>query len=129
MRADMYTSEYYPEIKNWWQKQGHHIVPENYLSTRGIVVQDNGKALAACWLYATDSAFCLLDHGVVNPDIRRKERSKAMDMVIDALMQMAKILGFEQVLFTTRTKTLISRFKKFGFEELGSDLSMMVRAV
>ena len=129
MRAVMYTLKHYPEIKKWWLKQGHHIVPERYLSTRGVVIEQDGKPIAACWLYVTDAAFCLFDHAVVSPEIRRKERSKAMDLCTDTLLDIAKGMGFERAILITKTQSLISRLKRHGFKVLSNDTSMLVRGL
>lgn len=127
----MYNPKKHREIvKGWWQAQGHHIVDEKYLpEDSGIVLYKGKTPLLACWLYATKTAMCFLDHAVVNPQIRRKERKEAMQKAMDVLLAAAKGAGFDCVMYSTKTPSLLTRFKDSGFDVTGEDVTVLVARI
>jgi hypothetical protein len=107
--------KHYEEIAKWWSTQNWDPIPPSHLSKTGIVCTLNSKPAAACWIYMTDSAFCLIEWIVADPAIRKQARHEVLNSLIEKANEVAKAMGFATAFMTVRSEALISRLKKNGF--------------
>lgn len=115
-----------PDVHNWWEDQGWPQVPLNHLSTDGWIGEINGKKAVAAWVYHTNSAFCLLEFIVVNPEIRRAERAEAISKFIDYMVEYTRGLNFKTMFLTVKNESLISRLEKKGFQVSDRGMSNLI---
>ena len=110
------------DFDKWWKDQEGYCVPDTLLSQHGIVVNHQGKAAAIGFIIKTDADFCLFEYMVVNPDVRKDERTKCINQLFEAGINKAKDLGFSSMFTFTNNKNLVSRMEKFGFKAADRDV-------
>ena len=76
------------------------------------------KPIAVGFLHRCEGNFCVLGGLCTNPEYSSEYRSEAIDMIVDNLIQIAKVLGFKEMLALTVEETILKRSEKFGFKEL-----------
>jgi len=117
----------YAEVSGWWEAQGWPVIPLDHLSTDGWIGEINGKKAVAAWVYHTNSAFCLLEFIVVNPEVRREERKAVMDQFINSMVEYTKGLGFKTLFLTTKSQGLISRLEGQNFQVTDKGMTNILR--
>ncbi len=118
--------KHYFEIKSWWKFHNWSCVPLNHLPKIGIVVYTGDKMACAAWLYQTDSAICIIDWVIANPEIRKQERTDCLDFLITALKDAAFSLGFGSIFTFTRHSLLISRLEKHNFKNTSDGMVNLI---
>lgn len=133
MNSNNYTTRSFdlikdwPDVCYWWQAQDWPVIPRDHLSTMGFIGEINGKKAVAAWVYTTNSAFCLLEYIVINPEIRREERKAVFDHFINDMIEYTKGLGFKTVFLTTKSEGLISRLTKHEFQTTDIGMKNLIR--
>lgn len=107
---------HYEMLSNWWLGHNWPSPPVSHLPTYGIISNLNGKPSAAGFIYQTDSAFCLFEWIIVNPEVRRAERSEAISGLIEKAKEVARELGFQTIFMSVKSESLIGRLAKHGFQ-------------
>lgn len=103
-------------LKSWWEKRDHVVIPSSMLSDYGILVSKDGVDIAAMFLYPVVSTdWCMVRFPISNPEVEASVRDEAMDLVFDSLFLIAKDLGYKKVFCTTDHKNLSKRLLKFNF--------------
>lgn len=127
IRYELFKIEsHYEEISKWWAAQRWSVVPLSHLPEIGIVVYQGEKMACAAWIYKTDSAFCILDMFVANPEIRKDERNESINYLFDVSKNIIKELGFQSIYTMTSHSSLISRLEKNGFVANDSNMSSLI---
>lgn len=111
----------YETVCVWWRKHDWTPVPVSSLPRTGFIVDD----LAAGFLYITDTNLTWLEWVVANPEAEKEQRSKAVDAVIEALLDRAKELGFTRVFTSTNNPALEKRFHKHGFGSFDKNVTLL----
>lgn len=114
--------EYYTLVE-WWNQHNWKAPSINMLPKTGFIVEN----VCAGFLYKTDSEIAWLEFIISNPNSDKEERSKGLDLVINALLEEAKISGFKAVFTSVEHKKLIERYKEHGFIETDKDMTNMVK--
>ena len=102
--------------KMWPDWQAHPskaILPEN--GTGGLIVEKNGLAIIAGFIYTTNSKIGWMEWIVSNPDYREDDRKKATALLISGLEHVAKISGCEAVISIGKNKSLMSVHESLGY--------------
>jgi hypothetical protein len=100
MKSRLYTPADYATVERWFIGHGSKVVPESILPRCGIVVEDGGEALAACWLYQDNSVgIAWLAWLVSNHTLSPQRAVKAVKTAVEAAEAVAKGLGYG-LLFT-----------------------------
>lgn len=107
--------QHYNAICEWWYAEDFAPIPLNHLPENGIVIYSGDKMACAAWIYRTDSAFCILDWYIANPEIRKKERSDCLDLLISVSKEYIKKLGHLTIFTMSKHSALVSRLEKHGF--------------
>lgn len=107
--------KHYLEVSKWWSFHKWPSVPVSHLSQSGLIVYVNKKPAACAWIYKTDSAFCLLEFLVANPEVRKEERTMAISSLISCAKMVAKKMGFLSMFTSIKHESLAHRLKMHGF--------------
>lgn len=100
------------EINSWFQAHNVPKIPVSAIPKVGFVV----PYVAAAFLYQTDGNFALIENLVTNPLKEATIRHEAIDMVVDAITNKAKDLGFHQLVFLTNEKQVMRRGERHDFD-------------
>ncbi len=100
-----------------------HGLPENtidFASTTGHLVYEpgDGTIVGAAFLYLTNSPIAMIDLFVVDPGVKRQERAKLIDGLLEVLKATAIIHGYKHILAEPRFAKSFERLEKHGFKEL-----------
>ena len=109
----------YPELEKWWKTYDHHniyknksLLPDNGLG--GYVVVKEGRLIASCFLYLTNSAVGYVDYLVADPTYREEDR---WDLLLDLAARVTAIAidkGCESIWAMSRSKGIIEQAEKPG---------------
>lgn len=107
-----YNSQDFEVMCSWYVK--HHMKPinESFLPAIGYIVPD----VAAGFLYYTDSSVCMLEGFVTNPEAPAPNRHEALNQIIIACMDEAKVKGFQKICGFTIDDSILERATRFGFK-------------
>jgi len=111
----------YKELFGWWKDWGWDPFPKQLLPETGLMVFDGEKNICAGWIYKTDTKICWLENIISNKDYK-DNRNTAISMLVEALGDEAKALGFSVVMTATKSKGLINKYRKVGY--IGTDEEM-----
>lgn len=127
IRYELFNPDsHFKTISDWWEKQKWSVVPLSHLPQIGVVVYSHDKMACAAWIYRTDSAFCILDWIVANPEIRKNERTESLNYLIEISKQIIKDLGFQSIFTVTRHSSLVSRFVKQSFSVSSENMASLI---
>ena len=107
------TVDDYPHLIKWWklyEKFGILIPKASLLPNKGLggfVVEKNGKCIASCFLYFTNSAFGYVDYLIADPNYREEDRDKIMLEFGIHVTKVAAKAGCEMVKAITSNKNLV----------------------
>lgn len=119
------SSQDYFSIAVWWNEQKWTSIPQDHLPEHGFIVE----GIAAGFLYKTDSKFALLEFVIANPSTSKEERSEALDLIIDNLLNLAKELEFKSVFSSITHPKLVNRYKEHGFTVTDENMTNLIRRV
>ena len=107
--VDMWNS--WPEWKD--KAPTKDLLPEN--GTGGYVVEKNGEAITAGFMYTTNSKVAWLEWVVSKRDYRGDDRKEALELLIKGIEHVAISSGFNIILSIARNKGLINTFKELDY--------------
>ena len=119
----------YGILKKWWEKHGSDLPKPEFLSETGLVIEVNGEMTAAGFIYKTDSAFCIFEWFVVNPDSEKKHREMALDYLVESVVEWKEKAGFKVIYTSTKGKRMINRFKEKGFMAIDTGMTHLFEGV
>lgn len=112
----MKEENYYQLLTSWCKGWGwSKLPPKSHYSTTGIMVENNGQKICSCFLYKTDSAWCILNWFLMNPKATKKNRIGCLDYLIEQSILIAKLMGFQVIDVMIDKDSLIKRLEKHGF--------------
>ena len=126
----MYDSELIPRyleesdwdtLKEWWdywpgvKAPSKDFLPEN--GTGGIMIEENGLPIIACFIYQTNSNTAMLEWLISNPNYRgKKKRDRALEALIISAQAVVKSMGYKSVFTMLRHQKLINLRNRFGWK-------------
>ncbi len=119
----------YGMIASWWKAHGSDLIAPKFLPPTGIITEIENQAIAAGFLYRTDSGICVFEFVVVNPKAVKAHRGPAVDALIEAAEYWAKQNGFGLICTWTGVETYISRLQKKAFKKADKNQTHMFREV
>lgn len=109
----------YPTLAQWWNAHKEWTaIPVDILPEIGAVVE----GVCAGFLYRTDSKIAWIEWIISNPESEPAVRARGLDLVIEALLGIAKDLGFVSVFSAVKHPKLLERYKQFNFIETDRDM-------
>lgn len=113
------TEEDWPVLESWWNAWEEWVAPpRDFLpdnGTGGFIVENNNVPVVAGFIYFTNSKGALLEYIVSSPDYRKKDRNKAIELLITAVEKVLKDKGYKYIFSIGRNKNLIDKHKKLGW--------------
>jgi len=106
---------HYAQFESWLKVRDDSMPPESLPQT-GFIIP--GKA--AGFLYRTDSCIAMIENLVAAPGLSKEERSEAVDLVVKAISDEAKKLGFSVLLGYTQLDAVVKRAERHGFVHVDS---------
>lgn len=104
MIARRYQPSDFPVVKEWGEQYGSEYREHQFPKTGFIV-----DGYAACFLYSSDSSCCWFENLISNRDADPGKRGRALALIIEALFNEAKRLGFKVAYATTNNTAVLSR--------------------
>ena len=101
----------YEQLVRWWNKWEFPPPPLSLLPPTGYII----PGLAAGFMYLTDAPIGWMEWVVCNPDADKKERSKALDEVINKLDAFGKSRDKVVSFTSSNSESYISRLKRLGY--------------
>lgn len=115
----------YPLLVEWWKSHKWPSVPQECLPQIGFIVND----LCAGFLYQTDSSICIMEWIIADKKSDLVKRRESLDILIATLSNEAKNLGFKHIFTSTPHTSLISRYKKLGFNQTDTNVTNLLRSI
>ena len=113
----------YDTILSWWEKHCGFAPKPDHLSQNGIIVEANGMPICAGFLYQTDSAICVFEFVVCNPDAPKSAREEGLKALITAIQCSAYAMGYKLIYTSINIQAYIRKLKNAGFIELNTGMS------
>ncbi len=102
-------------LKSWWESRQGIDFPIRLLSDLGYVAYEEGRAVAAAFLFTTNSKVALLGWPVSDPESSPELRDSALTKIYEELHLVAKDLGFELIWSTAGIPALQKRLLGLGY--------------
>lgn len=112
--------EDYEDINKWWIGVGEEnppvlsMLPDGGLG--GVLVERNGKPIAAMYLYLTNSAIGYIANAIADPDYKSKDRFELITRLIDECVRRGAAVGCSMVWATSLSKGIIKKCKELNYE-------------
>jgi len=113
----------YDKMVEWGKFWRFPIPPKEFLPNDGLcgiaIVSGDGEdeeVLCTGLIYETNSKACWMEYIISNPQVRDKEvRTKALNFLIQSLVQVAKEWEYKWVFTSVKNQNLIKRYSDNGF--------------
>jgi len=109
MKVRRYEDSDFSQISEW-AKDYDTQYEQTQFPKIGFIVD----GFAAYFIYQTDSSICFLENLISNKNADRTEKEKAIELVIQAILQEASDLGFRVAYATTDMPQVIVRAISHG---------------
>lgn len=127
MEIKKYSEEDLPYLVMWASERGLNLPVPAYHPECGAVVIHEGKRICAAFLYRTDGHFTAIDGIISDPKADPETRSKALDVLIEGLIELSRQCGFPMVSACSNNEKLCKRYEKHGFKVAEKGLTMFIR--
>jgi len=104
-----YQIKDFAQIKAWGAEWGAQYDESQFPSTGFII-----DGIAAYFLYSTDSSCCWLENMICKKGTDKFIKSRALDLLVDAILKEAKTLGYVVAYATTDIPSVLKRAKSNG---------------
>ena len=102
---------HYETFCKWTRWYEMKPLPIQFLPEAGFVVE----AVAMGFMYRTDSKMALIENLAANPMIPRETATQGLDLVVEAIADEGRKLGFEVLIGYTNVNAIIQRALRHGF--------------
>lgn len=128
MTARPYYGTDYPTVSGWWESHGWGAVPEAFLPTNGLIVEDaDGVALAAGFLKLESSTpMAMLEWCVANNENKPRVSVEALAFLVGAARTMAKAMGRTTLFTYCKQQSLAKLYEKCGFQRSDTEMIHLV---
>lgn len=119
----------YKKLCLWWKFWGwKKVPPKNMFPPTGLMVENNGQEIYSCFLYKTDSSWCILNWFLMNPLAKRENRKGCLDFLIKESTKLAKSMGFKAIDVMIDKKRIINKLEQQGFN-LKENITRVVKTL
>lgn len=122
MQARDYRPEDYDMITEWFQSYGWPAMNRAFFPNDGVVIEHDGKAVCAAWVYLTNTPIAWIEHYICCKDFSKDVRDAALDLLVVETMAKAKELGYHVAMSSIKSPRLGKRLEAAGFAK--SDIGM-----
>lgn len=127
MKKRYITPEDYKELCEWWVAWGWQPFPQDGLPPTGIMIEKDGANLCAVWIYKTDANVCYVENYISDKSASGEDRNAALDMLMDAVAEEAKAMGFKFAMSGVKHNGLARRLEKHGFIRSDEGMTHYIR--
>ena len=106
--------EWWKNWADWGHNPSKEMLPLN--GTGGLMVEVEGKPVIAGFLYLTNSKVAWMEWIISDPEYKDKNRSEALELLINSLEDVARSTGAEVILSIGRNDSLLNMHKKLGYQ-------------
>ena len=107
---------------NWWESYDHMLVPSLELlpenGQSGLVIEKEGRIIAAAFVYLTNSDMGYIDFMVSDPNYKGRDRFEMITMLIEACSELAIELGCRIIWAMTTYDGVVKRCEKLNYDIL-----------
>lgn len=118
--------QHYEAVCSWWKAEQWPGVPLDHLPELGFVSYVDEQPAAAGWIYRTDSAFCLFEFVVANPDVRGEPRGLALAALTEEAIKAALAFDFKTIFTSVSNPSLICRLEAKGFSQADRGMTNLI---
>lgn len=101
-------------VAPWWEGYDMLTLPKEALPPNGIIVYKQDVPVIAGWLYLTDSMWAIMEWIVGDPNLGKDTRRNGLDVLIPALIEVAKAFNKPIVFSSVSHPTLIEAYQRHG---------------
>jgi len=117
----------YQMVCDWWMAHEWPPVPACTLPKNGLVVEEDGKPLAAGFLYGTDSDLCSIEWIVSNPEAPILARGVAVKKLVKSLTELGQKMGYGVIMGWLLSKSLMRVYSEEGYLKGDEGLTNMFK--
>lgn len=128
MIVRLYEPEDYEMVRGWWIDWGKAPLHPACLPKIGAIVEVDGDAVCAAWLYQTDSKLAWVE-GCISNRNARKRRKEALSLLADFLCAVATKRGFAGVTCAVNNRHLAKVLRECGFTGEESNITTMGKSL
>lgn len=99
-------------MNEWLIKHNHACVPADELPTSGFVVEDQGEQICMAFMRMVEGSVAIAESLVTDPNAPLCKRVKAVDQIIDKLVETAKARDIKYLLATTVSPGVMKRISR-----------------
>lgn len=122
-------SDYETLVKWWkdhdWQPISKDVLPSNGLG--GIMVSKEGVDICAGFLYTSNSKMAMVEFIISNKEYKKRDKIKALVLLIDTLTILANKYGYKVVLTNLINKGLKKLFMKAGYVKGDENILQLIK--
>ena len=118
-------SDDYDTISTWWKKHGSFAPKKPHLSDNGFIVYVDDSPICAGWVYNTDSAICVFEFVVSNPDATKEDRDLGLRQLIEYVKAWSEFKGYDLIYTSINISAYINKLKDSGFIEVDKNQTHM----
>jgi hypothetical protein len=115
-------------LLKWWKNWGWEAPPKDFLPETGLIVSKGNIDICAGFLYLTNSKVGLTEFVVSNKEYRDSDRGKALDFLLDCILELADKNGCKYAHVILKNKSLLRRYKRAGYIESDKNVLELVKA-
>lgn len=122
----------YEMLTGWWKWFRFPAPPKELLpddGKGGIIIGKDGIAIAAGFIYFTNSRIAWIEYIVSNYEYREKDRAEALQALISELSAVAKSKGYIAAFTTVKNQSLIKHYEACGYVTGSTGSTEMVKAL
>lgn len=120
-------SDYDNVLKPWWDSWGWQAPPKDFLPETGIIVSKSGIDICAGFMYLTNSKVALTEFVVSNKDYKDDDRSDAIELLIDCIIELADKNGCKYAHVILKNKSLLGKYKAAGYIESDKNVIELIK--
>tara|TARA_B110000305_G_scaffold125914_1_gene141008 strand:+ start:28457 stop:28867 length:411 start_codon:yes stop_codon:yes gene_type:complete len=122
--------DYEDTLVHWWKDWGWEAMPRDFLpenGTGGLMVSKGDQDICAGFLYITNSKVGLTEFVVSNKDYKEKDRSDAIQLLLDAIVELAKKNGCKYAHVILKNDSLTSKYLDSGYVMSDKKVTEMIK--
>ena len=112
-----FTSEDYEIVKKWWLSRGEAVVKPEWLSSLGIVVENENGPACMTWLYISNSRMAQVGWTTTRPGLSPRDSHEAVMMAIESIQKLSQNIGVTYLHSMCNKSGLTKVMKRLGFEK------------
>lgn len=122
--------DYDDHLVKWWKAWGWEPIPRDFLpedGTSGLMVSKGNENICAGFLYLTNAKVCLTEFVVSNNKYREKDRSEAIQLLIDCILELAKDNGYKYAHVILKNDSLLNKYLDAGYIVSDKKVTEMIK--